>query len=380
MVTPSVLANTQLWNTLVQRELPTASQQTYQPLGGSQHFHTQLEALAAALPSAWLEAAEQAAAANIQWRDLEQDAHKVMVDALMWPDPSAHAHTHSEGRISAASATVKQATDLQLDDVRAARQQLHEDYVLEAYHHADINVQTACMQLDRALRSAWSLQWENCFKETLWRMTVDGVRHPYNAVMAAHTPMPLTPTPQDTTADTAPQPAQRVYMCHCGTGMCGRAHHFHECPVAQGVYEAIQHNTPGQQPIGRSNIWLPHSPHPHVDDRVWLVVCLAALSAMETGRKRLASLHYQHHHALPPSASQTLITDFFAPLNQQTLPPRMTPVEIARRHAVMQFWANLHNFAAKGVHGNSMRWVSNLNAAHPFLAYSNGIILVHGGP
>lgn len=155
---------------------------------------------------------------------------------------------------------------------------------------------------------------------------------------------------------------------------------------------------------------------------MWLVVCLAALTAMENGRKRLVLAHArrEEQRRLDP-LRQTRITDFAMPPSQLSAAedvaspagaeaearaatqaaagaagasevaasrqgPRSlpTPVEVAGAAAVAEFWRCLHHFADIGWQVQPKRvrerWQRQVAADHPLLALQNDKLSVTGGP
>ena len=84
-------------------------------------------------------------------------------------------------------------------------------------------------------------------------------------------------------------------MTRCGfVPAAGRAsprlHHFWFCPVAQAVLEQLESRITGQ--VTRRQVWLVQAP-PGVAQCVWDVVSLAAVSAMERGRRHLVTCRRQ---------------------------------------------------------------------------------------
>jgi hypothetical protein len=290
------------------------------------------------------------------------------------------------------SVTIKQATAIQLQPLAAKRKGWHAEYAgvaIEGSLGAPV-VEAATTQVQALLATAWRLRWENRFKETLWRVTVNGARHMGNSA---------TQTQQPT-------------RCFCSTAQeprwCCRAHHYHECPVAQAVFGELRSTLAagggggegggggrgsgdgggGEAALSRHHVWLGQSPGACVSS-VWQVVCLAAFTAMETGRQRLAALGLARLE--PEGRRQTLITAYFAPVlapgaePPPPLPPPRTLVEVASAAAVAQFWAALHSFARLGVHGQrrkvAARMQTEATPTHPFLGVQeDGSIVVNGGP
>jgi hypothetical protein len=267
---------------------------------------------------------------------------------------------------------------------------------------------TAAAAADRVallLREAWAVRWENRFKEALWRLSINAARHLGNGVMRHATAAaaagggaatvqaggPAQPVvasqPQQQQAQQQEQP-----QCHCRAGACSNAHHYHTCAVAAAVYDAISGALPGNPVVLRHHIWLAEPPVPLLHKDLWLVVCMAALTAMEYGRKRLVRLHFQQQQQ---PVRQTHITDFFQPFLHPPAAPaplqaggqgqrRPSHVEIAADSAVVQFWMCLHNFADVGLRVQTRRrrqqWLRDVPADHPLLAVSNGCLIVNGGP
>jgi len=179
------------------------------------------------------------------------------------------------------------------------------------------------------LRRAWRLPWDNDRKELLWRLTLNGVPN------AQH--MHLLGEP-----------------CTCGVAGPGRRHHYWECPVAQAVVAAIQQRLPQPAQLQCVHVWLARPPHRTLHKGVWLVVCMAALLAMDHGRKRLCAW------ALPPRPDRP--------------PPRVPPhgqeVAVASKAAVAFFWAMLADFA--GMRTCPPEWLPAISTTHPFLATHAG--------
>lgn len=174
--------------------------------------------------------------------------------------------------------------------------------------------------------------------------------------------------------------ARRRYTCFCGAGECGRAHHFDACPVARAVYASMQAALPAGAPsIQRWHVWLAEPPAGAGLHRgVWLVVCLAALTAMDTGRRCLVAVHLRREaeRAANGGLRQTLMPEHFPPAAggpaQAPPPPPPPPPEVAASRAVAEFWASLQDFAQKGLPERTVRaWrAAGVGPTHPFLGVS----------
>jgi len=122
-----------------------------------------------------------------------------------------------------------------------------------------------------------------------------------------------------------------------------------------------------------------------MDSSVWLIVCLAAVEAMDCGRRCLYRLHQARGAPLPPRHSGGLPRSQPPRLAQSSLlrlwhlpdavaPPLPTPSRTAfspsdpivgaSAAAVAAFWEALSDFAALG----GLPGLGALPATHPFLA------------
>ena len=240
------------------------------------------------------------------------------------------------------SLTVRIATQLQLQAVTARRARLHAAYEQAAREQEPAAPasgdqpataeQASCVPA--LLRRLWPIKWEREHKETLWRLAVDGVPLPGNSHLHSSSPEP----------------------CGCGGYGGGgpqpcspRAHHFWACPVAQAVVQQITTYVPG--PINRAHVWLAEAP-PGVQQCVWDIISLAALSAMERARVglRAASRQAPAHDAEAGLAAPA-------------------PIEVAKSRAVLEFWQRLQGFAELGL---PRRGWEGVGSDHPILAVVGG--------
>ena len=178
-------------------------------------------------------------------------------------------------------------------------------------------------QLRSALCRLWRLPWENATKEPFWRLIYNA--HPTAARL------------------------HRQDSCPCGAAVPDRSHHYWACPVAQAVRAAIDacltaaapHAPPTQQP----QIWLALAP-PGVHMGVWDVVCLAAVRAMDRGRRALIR--------------ETLL---------QPQPQPADPAALVARcgqAACGHFWSCLYDFVA---HRRLPAGWQRCPPGHPFIYY-----------
>jgi len=111
--------------------------------------------------------------------------------------------------------------------------------------------------------------------------------------------------------------------------------------------------------LTRKHVWLMHAPA-SVHPGLWRVVCLAAVEAMDKGRRLLGGWHQREAAGGDPA------------------PP---PIAAGRR-AMAHFWALLEDFAAgpwpvRVGHGDDMK-VHSLPSDHPFFRLNDaGDLVVH---
>lgn len=306
-------------------------------------------------------------------------------------------------RVSVSSLTVKQATALQLGPLVEMRAQYRSDFV-DAVAPLAVRGNPAEVAVCRAAvvaahKSLWKLRWDNHFKEVFWRLVFNGL-----------------PT------------AERMHMtdreCVCGPvegGQPGRRHHFWECPVAQAVVGVMQ-----QQLVGwMSGALQSHhvlcmrcpepapgaggAPGPAMHKGLWRVVCLAAINAMDGGRRAANSVGLEQRQqqrddpaaqqAAAAPADQRLITTMLQPaaltaaqqqhrgqvqqrqqtqaqlVQQQQQQQAAARLAEAKQEAVGRFWDLLQDVVALSVVPG--RWCEGLHVDHPFLRVVDGAVVVH---
>jgi hypothetical protein len=176
----------------------------------------------------------------------------------------------------------------------------------------------------------WRVRWENRNKEPFWRLVYDA----FPTAARLHLEQP----------------------CCCGAAATAdRHHHFWACPVAQAVVTAISSAAAAQQPLAaplsKDSIWLARSPAA-VHSGVWDVVCLAAIAAMDHGRRRMYALSLG--------------------------PPPATPLHVSSsRSAVAYFWERLTDFVA--LRRVPASWRASVPLGHPFIHFdpASALFFVH---
>jgi len=195
------------------------------------------------------------------------------------------------------------------------------------------DISIALHLLTQSLDRVWrEVRWENFNKESWWRLAVDGIPLLGNSHMRG-----------------APRRA-----CGCGcysadTPECTpRQHHFWRCSVAQAVVDQVSSRAGVR--VTRAHVWLLECPE-GFQQCVWDVIALAAVSAMEVGRRYL--LATGHAVGVAP-----------AELSEQAL-----------RRAVPDFWGRLAGFAQLGVPRQG--WDS-VGPRHPILRVVDGRLVCVG--
>jgi hypothetical protein len=230
----------------------------------------------------------------------------------------------------------------------------------------------ALTELQATQRHMWRVRWDNHYKETWWRLAVNGVAM-FGAARYTHgTPLP----------------------CLCCAGRVSRLHHFWECPIATRVVSELQLCLPiDAAPLTRAHVWLLREP-PGVRPCVWQVVALAALSAMNSGRRSLTRLtmanagERQHAKAVERQhrAWQQQVHDS-APGTPAAAPLPALPAPSPIRHihlveaslnAVEEFWAALESFTSLYEQCQPPLAWADLPTDHPFVRTTHDIAAAPG--
>jgi hypothetical protein len=115
--------------------------------------------------------------------------------------------------------------------------------------------------------------------------------------------------------------------------------------------------------VERHNLWLLRSPLPSINEDVWRVVCVAALNAMDAGR-RCMWVKWKATHQPAATAWQQPITNFFQRTVHGPQPPGVEAVRAARR-AVARFYTELQAFVL--FHTLVPVRLEELGTDHPFI-------------
>jgi len=116
-----------------------------------------------------------------------------------------------------------------------------------------------------ALQALWRLPMPNSLKQPFWYCFLDAIP----TAARLHTRRP----------------------CGCGVSRAfpDRRHHFADCPVAQAVATTVTQNHPPRVGANVLADLRTLTPPPGIHAGIWSLVSLAAVYAMEAGRRRLSS-------------------------------------------------------------------------------------------
>lgn len=304
----------------------TTHLQRYEAFANRYHTMGRVGQLLDVLPAAWVQAARAAAAALAVGRiqpPQPAEALQVMLPRLGWQ------RSGSPLRLSAL--TVRDCTDLLTAPLAPRRD---ERYFAPYVALALDAVAGPVDELRALLKRLWRIRWENKRKEPFWRLVYDAF--PTAARMHLQDP------------------------CRCGAvATADRHHHFWACPVAQSVVAAITAAVSAARPLAaplpKAAIWLARPPA-GVYCGVWEVVCLAAVAAMDHGRRKMYAL--------------------------STGPPPATPVhDVCARSAAARFWDLLSDFVSLGCAPSS--WRGRAPPGHPFIHFhadSNAFVVHRPAP
>ena len=273
--------------------------------------------------------------ASLQWLQRQQDPATVAAAtaALVWDSQRQQPPATALGPCRQLS--VKSVTAMQLRQVDVEREQRHREYARQAFQTAELHgdsIRLRTTSFLHSFRKVWKLPVENKHKEILWRLAVNGVAGAGGHDICSR--QPCACGHQLTAAQVRNQRSQ-----------LHRQHVFWECPVAHGVREQLQRGLgEGAAAVQQWQVWLLQPP-PRVRPAVWRMVALAALEAMEHGRRFL----WWSIRGRGVDVDDAL---------QQ-----------ARLRAAAEFWAILHDFAAETLVVPERGWAS-VGPNHPFLAVS----------
>lgn len=230
---------------------------------GPLSFHPLHPARPQAQPQQWLQA------------QLDPATLAAAIPALVWGNQLQQPLSEALGPGRLVS--VKAATSLQLHQqgIQQERERLHREYAQQAFQTAALppdSIQLRTASFCKSFQQVWKLPVENRHKEVLWRLAVNGVAGAGGHDICLRPPCACGYQLTDA-------------QVHRQDSKLQRQHVFWDCPVAQSVREQLQLGLGGAAPaVQQWQVWLLQPP-PRVRPAVWRLVALAALEAMEYGRR-----------------------------------------------------------------------------------------------
>ena len=241
--------------------------------------------------------------------------------------------------------------------------------------HTPAELELLRQEFVSSLPALWAVPMDNRHKDAFWRLSVNGVPG-----AGGHDICLLGPCPcgwrVDALACTTPDRKRLL------GAPAVRAHTFWSCPVARAVVRELSQALPAGVQLHRKHVWLAIPPCAEVVLCVWQVVCMAAVAAMERGRRTMWSAHFTRL-AEPAAAvnifrQQTLAEAWGlqpnAPFIDGAAEQRISAEQFAARAAVADFWTRLDDFVTvlpdcgRVWHGSA-----GITPAHPFICASQGL-------
>ena len=350
--------------------------QQWSPVDDSNDLTSMVMAMWKALPAGWIRAATLAlppvsehghlGCGPCSNQQVQQAVERIM-ENLGWAAPGGRVGSTPPPPIliCKSSMTVRSATALQMGPVRQEQRSSRRQYVAcalskgapEAAQPSPQAIDSALSALESSMTWLWHVIWENEPKETLWRLTVNGVPGAGGHDVADKRPCACGWQPSQ---DGSPQARACGWRTHC----------FWDCTVATAVVGELAKCLPGVC-VTCADVWLLQPPAgAHVNSKVWALVAMVALHAMAHGR-RVMWARWQED--IGP-ANQTLITDFFPVVSGRH--QQHDDVDVAQRHAAcaarnaaVWFWCLLQDFVRLQVVPGE--WLGVVPPDHPFVGVVN---------
>ena len=245
--------------------------------------------------------------------------------------------------------SVSRGTLAQLSAARASRETALIRHITTSDLPPGYSTPGTLKALRTELTAVWKLPWEPRNKETLWRLINNGISGAGGHDNPSHRPCPCGWAP----------PKGTNHIERAAAADTWRSHAFWGCPVAQAVSGEVDKAFKLPEPTKRHHIWLLHPPPatPPIDPAVWRPVTVAALAAMEHGRKSMYAMREEE----PTTPSQPQPQPQPQPQQQQQQqrqhrPRRCRPTPAfqvaiptrAANAAIAMFWCLLQDLADTG--------------------------------
>lgn len=294
-----------------------------------------LARISAVLPAGWLGqcAAETRSPAEIR---AARRAAEAAVLSLSHLQPAGQAELTEPWPLSSVP-PVRVLTGMQTDYGAIKRADCVRAFLVEACAPRGYTLE----DFQRTQAAVWrGVRWELEHLETFWRLPLNGIGiYGMARFRGGQPPLP----------------------CLCHAGAAGRLHNFWECPVAACVVASVSAGVRARFPhayVSRSSLWLAELPvglqRSDVHVGAWHVVALAALEAMEHGRRALVAICQPWDRAAGSTRAS------------------LAQLQRACVAAVEEFWvlladfAQLHRSAPRGWGVGALPAATALTPAHPF--------------
>ena len=219
---------------------------------------------------------------------------------------------------------VRAITSALTADLTRQREQKHAAFAAEAVGKAAETANEEVVVLRGAFKRVWKSKVDNRLKEVFFRIAG-------HAISGGRVP---------------------AWTCPCTPGVVlgaanSRVHSFWICPVAVAIRAELERVL--QQPVSRPEVWLLQPPAARVRPEIWDLVCLAALGAMEHGRRLGWARHAEQQQGQPVALE-----------------------------AVARFWQLLDSCISPSLARDLES--QPLSSTHPFLCLSEGQLVLKGQP
>jgi hypothetical protein len=265
-----------------------------------------------------------------------------------------------------------------------------------------LDVDSSANRFPSTLKALWRLRWDNKHKEVLWRMSVNGIRGAGGHDVCTGSCACGWLLPPNSRSSSLQRELTGAPM--------HRQHTFWQCPVACAVSYAIRAALPPDTRLLCAHLWLCEPPSTTLNRHVWRVVCLAALSAMEYGRRVLWATHlgstaaasagqasgtgsshavvlslqqrtlFEVWEVAPPAISQSDAVQLEHASPGAAPSATLSPVRRAARAAVSDFWGRLQDFARLHHQCDAQAWPGAAENAHPPLVAGHPFFEIRSVP
>ena len=205
-----------------------------------------LGTILAVLPAGWLGAARSAL--MVGTAPDQNMAVRHLLGSLGWAIPQQGALTHPRiVAIGGISMTTSSTTFIQLQPQREAQCQRQHSFIcaaVSASPQGQLRGRAhSVATLSAIMRTLWVTRWDNRVKETLWRLSVNGIAGAGGHDLPLGQPCPCGWTP---TQGSPPASSSSAASSHC----------FWHCPAAQAVVAEIKRALPGSVALSCADVWL----------------------------------------------------------------------------------------------------------------------------